>query len=129
MSEYIKIETVRLQRKKAELLTKLGESIYYQYRIGNLYSEELKEIGEQIASLDQQLYQYYIKENSERTNLGHRCVCGHLAERHNTYCSECGRKLEFPEEEEQEKCDECGNEVNSQVQFCHACGTRQGVSR
>ncbi|TFB15072.1 hypothetical protein E3U55_12530 [Filobacillus milosensis] len=125
MSEYYRNEIHRLQQEKSYLLTKLGQSIYYQYRIGQVYSEELKDFGEQINELDQYIHQLSIKLSGQDATQAWRCQCGNLIESDDVYCSKCGENTEKAEEESQTDCDTCGTSIVIHSNFCHVCGSRQ----
>ncbi|RPF52138.1 zinc ribbon domain-containing protein [Aquisalibacillus elongatus] len=130
MNEYVNQEIERLKREKSKLLAKLGQSIYYQYRIGQFYSEELTEFEEKISSLDAEMYE--LKSKLNRDDLQFRCSCGHAIDLNDTYCSRCGKKIESVKEEETSYCRACGTEMALHSNFCHVCGSRhnqkQGVS-
>ncbi|MDQ0352991.1 hypothetical protein J2R98_002852 [Alkalibacillus filiformis] len=121
MTEY-KTEKERILADKSWWLAKLGESIYHQYRMGQLYSEELKEFGGHIQKLDHRLHELEVLSGARNIY----CTCGHEVDRADMYCERCGQKLEHVEIDHQdEPCQHCETPLMIGANFCHVCGMRQ----
>ncbi|GAA0454610.1 zinc ribbon domain-containing protein [Alkalibacillus silvisoli] len=120
MSEY-KTEKERMLAEKSWWLARLGESIYHQFRMGQLYSEELKEYAGEINKLDQQIHQL-----KTRNGMSHKhCTCGHQVEEQDTYCERCGQKLDILNVDyEDQACSHCNSKLQVGANFCHVCGMR-----
>lgn len=123
MDDYIQVKIEQLKRKKLELLANLGQSIYHQYRIGNIYSDELREYAEQILEIDQKIFQYQTED--EKESQYSLCQCGNLLSDEDLYCGKCGKKVLVHPQETKEFCQVCEIELIPQSKFCHVCGTRQ----
>ncbi|WP_188208069.1 zinc ribbon domain-containing protein [Alkalibacillus aidingensis] len=122
MSSFYELERKRLLAEKSWWLAKLGESIYHQYRMGNLYSEELKEFGEKLQTLDERLHQVRVNEESIKINY---CVCGHEVDTEDKYCGKCGVELSHLRANRKGiACTYCQTELMAQANFCHVCGMR-----
>ncbi|WP_175615396.1 zinc ribbon domain-containing protein [Piscibacillus halophilus] len=121
MSEYIVREIERLKDHKVLWLTKLGQSVYYQYRIGQIYSDELKEIGDKITELDQKIHSK-LKEIHKEEII--RCVCGNTLDVEDEYCGHCGKAVEENQSNESIVCEDCNTEIMIEASFCYVCGSR-----
>ncbi|PKR78372.1 hypothetical protein CEY16_01035 [Halalkalibacillus sediminis] len=115
----------QLKHRKTLLLTKLGESIYHEYRLGNVYSDELKHFGDQLQTIDKQIYKTLEEQNSSVRREHIECDCGHLLDSDDYFCPKCGKKAPIKESKTEPSCDNCNTELYGRANFCHVCGSRQ----
>ncbi|MGP4072117.1 double zinc ribbon domain-containing protein [Piscibacillus sp. B03] len=121
MNEYIERELSRLRNNKSLLLAELGQYVYYQYRIGQIYSDEINEIGQKIIELDHDIFKL---QNQESNETGHLCSCGNPLNESDHYCAKCGKEVKEERQVDPVTCNQCGIEVVTQAAFCYACGTK-----
>ncbi|MET3683340.1 putative OB-fold protein [Alkalibacillus flavidus] len=113
-------EKARLQADKSTLLAELGASIYHQYRLGQLYSEELEDYAKRLQKIDDLLHR--LREQDE---LHKTCTCGAVVGESDTYCHACGQTLSFLKQDHQDDaCINCGTYLLVGATFCHVCGMR-----
>ncbi|MGM8214631.1 double zinc ribbon domain-containing protein [Bacillaceae bacterium W0354] len=124
MNELIDQKIDQLRKDKAKLLSQLGQSIYHQYRVGNIYSEELKEFADQILKIDKKLYEMIVEEREGNAHFL-RCECGNLLEQDDRYCGKCGKEVNIDNNHVTSRCAKCQVELVMHSKFCHVCGTRQ----
>ncbi|MDQ0160251.1 double zinc ribbon domain-containing protein [Alkalibacillus salilacus] len=113
-------EKARVLAEKSTLLAQLGASIYHQYRIGQLYSDELKGYATRLQKLDTVLHKLNEPFNSTTT-----CTCGTTVSEADVYCPSCGQALTFLQLNRQDQsCKQCDTALLQDATFCHVCGTR-----
>ncbi|WP_054754233.1 hypothetical protein [Piscibacillus salipiscarius] len=114
MNDYIEQELNRLRAKKSILLAELGQSVYYQYRIGQIYSEELSDISQEITELDQNIFKLQTQNTGDYEQF---CGCGHLINNRDQYCSNCGSEVQKQTNTAFPTCTQCGVEAMSRAVF------------
>jgi len=109
----------QLKRKKVKRLTELGQSIYQQYRNGNIYSDELKEFADEILKIDQLIYET-VKDEQPLN-----CECGNELNRKDRFCEQCGKEVTQTFRQDEDRCHHCESSYMARANFCHVCGMRR----
>ncbi|MDZ5472038.1 zinc ribbon domain-containing protein [Bacillus sp. 31A1R] len=129
ISQYNKLISETAE-KRAEVIFKLGETIYRKIRSGEIQDSDLHNIGKEVVEYDQTIYkaQVMLAQLKMKTEHNSSCSgCGTSLTSDDKFCGSCGQKVErveVTEVAEMAACPTCEEQVPVNGAFCSCCGNR-----
>lgn len=117
--------TKKISDQKTNLLIELGNATYYKFRNGKIEDFELIKICERFIELDTIIYTNKKKVNELSKSEDLKCSCGMKLEVDNTFCGNCGSKVEILKESDDINCSICECKIPNNSKFCPCCGSKR----
>ncbi len=110
------------EKQKIKSLLEIGKITFDKIRKNKVIDSDFDYLYDEIKNLDIEIYKNYKElQELEKNNIKISCECGHIISKDEKFCSQCGKSLIKPQDENI-ICINCDQEIDINSNFCPCCG-------